>query len=593
MNRTIRYEPEENPPYKLAISLGLQYAFLSVAGIVLTPAIIISASGMEGQDSFILWAAFAALIVSGITTILQAIGKRRIGAGYILLMGTSATFIAISINALARGGVPLLTTLIIMSALVQFLLSWRLSFFRRVFNSTVGGTVVMLIAVSIMPHIFPMLERVPVGSHGLAGILTALATLLTVVIIIFKSNGIMRLWSPVIGIGVGCVVSVMLGVFDFSKVAAAPWVSIPFGHWPGLSFDFSPSFWMLLPSFLFVTIIGAIETVGDSIAIQQVSRRKPRSIDFRSIQGAVSADGVGNLLSGLLATIPNTTYSSSIFLVELTGVAARRVGICLGATLIALAFFPKFIALILSIPQPVVAAYIVVSIAMLFIIGIKLVIKHSNYQQCMIAAVGFWLGYGFQAGAIFPNLMQSSPVLNTFLSDGMTSGGLVALALSGLMELLSSRRKSIKTVLNDKALDKVHPFLREFAASKKWDEKSTLRLCAAAEETVVNLLSTKKDNGSSGKEEDVYEAEEAEDVVKDRRLLINVRGDKNAIEMECLAALGDDNLEDKMVVLHEHGDGMNLDSLSMRILRKISSHFRHQKFHNTDIVTVRIDRQPS
>ena len=54
----------------------------------------------------------------------------------------------------------------------------------------------MLIAVSVMPHIFPMLERVPVGSHGLAGIITALATLLTVVVIIFKSNGIMRLWSP-------------------------------------------------------------------------------------------------------------------------------------------------------------------------------------------------------------------------------------------------------------------------------------------------------------------------------------------------------------------------------------------------------------
>ena len=308
---------------------------------------------------------------------------------------------------------------------------------------------------------------------------------------------------------------------------------------------------------------------------------------------------MGNLLSGLLATIPNTTYSSSIFLVELTGVAARRVGICLGVTLIALAFFPKFIALILSIPQPVVAAYIVISIAMLFVIGIKLVIKHSNYQQCMIAAVGFWLGYGFQSGAIFPSLMQSSPVLGTFLSDGMTSGGLVALALSGLMELLSSRRKSIKTVLNDKVLDKVHPFLREFAASKKWDEKSTLRLCAAAEETVVNLLHTKKDEEeSSAKEGDAYGAEDeaeddAEEIAKDRRMLINVRGDKNAIELECLATLGDDNLEDKMVVLHEHGDGKNIDSLSMRILHKVSSHFRHQKFHNTDIVTVRVERQSS
>ncbi|MDE3269276.1 MAG: hypothetical protein OYH77_03215 [Pseudomonadota bacterium] len=590
MSRTVRYEPEDNPPYKLAISLGFQYAILAVAGIVLTPVIIISASGMEGQDSYILWAAFAALIVSGITTILQAVGKKRIGAGYILLMGTSATFIAISINALAKGGVPLLTTLIMMSALVQFLLSWRLSLFRRVFNSTVGGTIIMLIAVSIMPHLFPMLERIPADSSNVAGLIAALATVLTVIIIIFKSNGIMRLWSPVIGIGVGCAVSAVVGIYDLSKVAAAPWISIPLGHWPGLSFDFSPSFWILLPSFLFVTIIGAIETVGDAIAIQQVSRRKPRSIDFRSIQGAVSTDGVGNLLSGLMATIPNTTYSSSVFLVELTGVAAKRVGICVGAALIGLAFFPKFIALILSIPQPVVAAYMVVSVAMLFIVGIKLVIRHSNYQQCMIAAIGFWLGYAFQAKLVFPSMMQSSPVINTLLSDGMTSGGLVALALSGLMEVLSSRRKSIRTVLNDKALESIHPFLRAFAASRKWDEKATVRLCAAAEETVLSVLSNKKDTATATSADEVDE--EVEEVGKERQLLINVRGDKNAIEIECLATLGDDNLEDKMVVLQSHGDDVSPDSLSMRILRKVSSHFRHQKFHNTDIVTVRVDALP-
>ena len=61
-----------------------------------------------------------------------------------------------------------------------------------------------------------------------------------------------------------------LGHFDLTRVAAAPWFGIPVQAWPGFDLEFSPSFWHLLPSFVFVTIIGAVETIGDGIAIQQV-----------------------------------------------------------------------------------------------------------------------------------------------------------------------------------------------------------------------------------------------------------------------------------------------------------------------------------
>ena len=128
--RNVRYEPNETPPPALAIGLAWQYALLFVSGIVITPAIIVRAAG--GEDSYMLWAAFAALLISGITTMLQAVGYKRIGAGYILFMGTSGTFIAISIKALAKGGPSLLATLVIVSALCQFFLAWKLATFRRI-----------------------------------------------------------------------------------------------------------------------------------------------------------------------------------------------------------------------------------------------------------------------------------------------------------------------------------------------------------------------------------------------------------------------------------------------------------------------------
>ena len=77
--------------------------------------------------------------------------------------------------------------------------------------------------------------------------------------------------------------------------------------------------------------------VADSIAIRRISWRRPRAFDFRAVQGAVAADGLGNLLSGLTCTVPNTTDAKSVSLTELIGVAARSVGLCVGVVFVVLA----------------------------------------------------------------------------------------------------------------------------------------------------------------------------------------------------------------------------------------------------------------
>ena len=98
----LRYQADETPSYPVSFGLAFQYILLNIAGIVITVAIVVRAGG--GSELYLTWAAFAALIVCGITTLIQAkpIGG-RIGAGYILLMGTSGVFIAVSVAALDQG----------------------------------------------------------------------------------------------------------------------------------------------------------------------------------------------------------------------------------------------------------------------------------------------------------------------------------------------------------------------------------------------------------------------------------------------------------------------------------------------------------
>ena len=96
----IRYEPNERPPHMLAFGLGFQAALLCLGGVVLTPAIVIRAAGQS--ETYLSWAIFMAVVVSGISTILQAVRVGRFGAGHVLIMGTSGAFIAVCVTALTK-----------------------------------------------------------------------------------------------------------------------------------------------------------------------------------------------------------------------------------------------------------------------------------------------------------------------------------------------------------------------------------------------------------------------------------------------------------------------------------------------------------
>ena len=288
----LRYQADETPSYPVSFGLAFQYILLNIAGIVITVAIVVRAGG--GSEDYLTWAAFAALIVCGITTLLQAKPLAgRIGAGYILLMGTSGVFIAVSVAALQLGGPSLLATLIVASSLFQFLISSRLSLLRRVITPTVAGTVIMLIAVTVMPIGFDLLFVAPEGAPPEAAPLTALATMAITIVIVLRARGALRLWGSVIGAVAGCVVASAYGTYNMELVSAAAWFGVPAGGWPGFDLRLGVEFWAMLPAFIFVTLVGAIETIGDGMAIQRVSWRKRRATDFRAVQGAVAADGVG------------------------------------------------------------------------------------------------------------------------------------------------------------------------------------------------------------------------------------------------------------------------------------------------------------
>ena len=572
-NENVRFEADEKPAPAVALDVGIQAALVTLAPIALTVVFVVRIAG-QGED-YLKWAVFAALLISGITTVLQTVRIGRIGSGHVLIMGTSGVFITVCIVALAQGGPSTMASLIVVSLLFQFALASRLSLLRRIFTPVVSGTAIMLIAATVMPIVFDTFTNVPANSSPVAGPLAAVVTLAVMVGLVLRAPMRLGLWAPLIGIAAGCIAAFPFGLYNLQEVVDAPWIGVPWGSWPGFNFVPNADFLALLLAFVVATLVGAIETIGDGVAIQAVSQRKPQATDFRAVQGALNADGVGNLLSGLAGTLPNTTYSSSVSLTEVTGVASKRVGDVIGVTFAILAFSPKVAALLIAIPGPIAAAYVIVLLGLLFVQGMRIVIQDGiDHRKAAMVGISFWVGVGFQNQAIFPDIFAEG-LLGLLFGNGMTAGAIFAIVMMVFMEVTGPRRKRLDTALDIGALAKIESFLRDCAARASWNDASRERLTAAGEETLQVLL---QDNDQA-------------EVPQVRRMVIAARMVGLSAELEFVTSLEGTNMEDHLAYLGDRSPVPDEREVSFRLLRHHASSVRHQKYHGVDIVTVRVEGQ--
>ncbi len=568
---TLLYEPDEHPPYALAFGISVQRVIPMAPSLVLIPTIIMRAA--EQDETYLAWAIFAMLIVNAATTVLQTFRVGRVGSGYPLIMVTSSAFIGVCISALGAGGPSLMATLLLVAAGFQFALATRLSLLRRFITPMVTGTLLVLIAVSIMPAIFRMLTTVPDGTPWAAAPTSAAVTFVTVVALLLRAPERWRLWAPLIGITVGCAVAAPFGLYDPVPIGAAPWIGFSLNAWPGLDLTFGPAFWSLLPAFLFVMLIGTTGTLGHAVSTQRVSWRQQRATDLRSVQGAVATVGVSNLLCSLAGTIPTGTAPSSAPFVEQSGVASCRVAVCVGIVFFVLAFLPKVMAVLIAIPSPVAAAYLAILFGPILVQGMQLALQSGNdSRKTLIISMSVWIGVGFQSQAIFPDYLSGTWAI--LLGNGITAGGLMVVGLTAFMELTGPRRRRLEIGLEIAGLPKLTAFLRELAARLGWSGEATQRLCLIGEEALTSLI----------QQMDAKAAEHAKP-----RLRVLARQDGAAVELEFVAAVGEDNLEDHIALLGDQVETPDEREFSLRLLRHFASSVRHQQYHNIDIVTVRVD----
>ena len=568
-NENILYQPDERPSHPASLVHGFQNVMTRMAALAATTSIIAAAGGQS--QGYLSWIFFSALVVCGVGTILQTFRFWRFGSGYSLSITSGSAFIAICISALLAGGPALLSSLIVASSLIQFVFISRLSWLRRVISPLVAGTVLMLLASTVMTVVLSRLSNVPEGAPSVAAPILAGTTLFILMVLRLFASPRWQQWAPVVGIVVGCVIAAPFGAYDWQLVVEAPWIGFSSYPWTGFDLSFGAAFWGLLPGFVIVNMATTINSISDTVVIQQVAWRRPRATDFRVVQGAHHLLVLTNLLAAALGTLPNMIRAANSARVMLTGVAARRMGVYGGLILIAVAFSPKLIAVVVATPRPVLVAYMIFMLSLLFVQGMRTVFRDGvDGRKAAVIGVSLWIGIGFQNQVILPDLLTGT--LGTLLSNGMTTGSVCVILLTLLMEYTSRRRRRLNVAMGLSSLPRIDSFLQGIATSVGWNEASTNRLRSAGEETLSSLLP---------------QDEESEEGAR-KRLIVFARRANAAIEMEFVATTEGGNLEDKLAYLNEQPEMQDEREISFRLLRHYASSVQHHKYHDIDIITVQV-----
>ncbi|MFZ7255264.1 nucleobase:cation symporter-2 family protein [Avibacterium avium] len=423
MNNNLLYSVEDKPPFGLSLLLAAQHLLAALGGIIAVPLVIGNVLKLPTEDTITL--VNAALLISGVVTIIQCRGLGPIGIRLPSVMGTSFTFVAAALAiGFSEDGVAGILGASLVGSLVMIIGSFFMPYIRKLFPPVVTGTVVMMIGLSLIPVAvdwFAGGQRNDPNYATPENLMMASFVLVIVVILVQWGKGIFSAAAIVIGMMTGYVVALALGWVNFDGVKQAQIFAVPQPLHFGLSFPIAGIIGMSI-----AYLVTIVESSGNFLALGNATRTE---ITGKHLRGGVLCDGLGSALAAIMSTTPFSSFSQNIGVISLTGVASRYVVALTGALLVLAGLFPVFGALIVSIPLPVLGGAGLMMFAMIIAAGIQMLdsIERSKRNGLIIAIS---IGCGL-AVTTRPELLEKLPhFFKEVLGSGITVGSLLALILN-------------------------------------------------------------------------------------------------------------------------------------------------------------------
>lgn len=441
------YQLHDSPPFWPALNAGFQHILASFVAIV-TPTLIIGSALNLADD--IPYLISMALIASGVGSFIQTRGKNGIGSGLVTIQGTSFAFISSLIIAgnwvRQHGGdsgdvIAMLNGLTIAGAAVELVVAAFITHIKRIITPVTTGIVIIAIGLSL----------IKVGMTDLAGgfnnpalgsdqnLLIGLSVLLTILFLNASSKPSWRLSSIFVGMLVGTVVAYFTGAFAVDHIQTSHLMVIPVPFKYGLDFE-----WSLFIPIALVYFFSALETAGDLTANSAFCQLPTSGPSYLArIKRGILADGINSMLAGVLNSFPNTTFGQNNGVLQLTGIASRKVGFFAAGLLVLFGLFPIIGAALQALPKPVIGGATLIMFGMVAVGGVKILTSQPlDRIDTLITAAS--LGAGFGVMMVPQALAQQPQWLQNLLASPVTTSGLVAIFLT--LVLHSVKRHSFAHV---------------------------------------------------------------------------------------------------------------------------------------------------
>lgn len=432
---TSPYELDGKPELKEAIPLGMQHVLAMFVGNITVPIIIAGILSFTiAQETLLIQ---SAMLVAGITTMVQLYPIGRVGARLPLVMGTSFGFLPTSIAIGSQFGISGIFGAQFVGGFFCAFLGMYLKHIRKYFPPLVTGTVLLTIGLSLLPTGIQHMA----GGAGAAdfGSFTNLAVsgIVLTTIVGFKqfAKGLPSMAAILIGIIVGYIIAIPLGMVDFAPIAQAGWISFPRPLQFGISFH-----WEAIAAMLIMYIVTTVETVGDISGV--TAGGAGREATDKELSGGIIANGLGSSFASLFNALPNTSFSQNVGLISITGVMSRFV-VAIGAIfLIAAGLVPKLGALFVTVPSSVLGGATIIMFGSIAVTGITLINKEKMTQRnILIVGLALSLGWGLSS---VPEVLSNFPESVNLIFGG--SGIVVACLVSLVLNVLLPESKEDKKV---------------------------------------------------------------------------------------------------------------------------------------------------
>lgn len=415
--------------------LGIQHLLAMYAGAILVPLIVGKELGLTNEQLTYLVA--IDILMCGVATILQIVSNRFFGIGLPVVLGCTFTAVGPIIQIGNDFGITSIYGAIIVSGIFVIVISRFFGMLVKFFPPVVTGSVVTIIGITLIPV---AMGNVGGGSDSpdfgsLTNITLAFGTLFLIIVVYKFSTGFLRAISILIGLFVGTITAIAMNLVDFAPVKEASYFHMVQPFYFG-----TPTFdWSAILTMCLVAMVSLVESTGVYFALGDICEK---DLKRKDLERGYRAEGLAVLLGGIFNSLPYTTFSQNVGLLQMSGVRSRRVILVTGIMLITLGFVPKIAALAMIIPLPVLGGAMIAMFGMIVSQGIKMLSPAltSSQENPMIIAVSIGIGLGV---TVAPELFADFPEsIQIFTSNGIVAGSLMAIILNILFNMIPNIKKS-------------------------------------------------------------------------------------------------------------------------------------------------------